>query len=262
MLVSAVLMFATSSNLMAQFKFGVKASATLNNMFHADDTMKDIKRIPVFGFNVGVVGEYFLNDNMSIGAELVFAQQGFKRKYEVFHEYDYDGDGDRDVYYSWNEEQVFRTNHINLPILFKYYFNGLAVEVGPQISFAFGGKYSDKWTQDGTHEGSGHGERHYSLADYEDELQLSYKKYEGINDFKLWNRINIGATAGLSYNMENGLFFGARYTFDFTNFLNDVVYDEHVYEGGGVIITERDNPHFAKIKSHYSVVQLSVGYKF
>ena len=258
MLVSAVLMFATSSSLMAQFKFGVKASATLNNMFYVDDTMKDIKRIPVFGFNEGVVGEYFLNDNMSIGAEVVYAQQGFKREYEYF----VDGvwGGEYRYYYSWSEEQVFRSNHINLPILFKYYFNGLAVEVGPQISFAFGGKYSDKWSQKSNYQGSGQGEYHYSLADYEDSLQLRYKIDYGIDDCKLWNRINIGATLGLSYNMENGLFFGARYTFDFTNWKNDLVYDYVVYDEHS--IPHKVNPRVEKVKSHYGVVQLSVGYKF
>ena len=254
MLVSAVLMFATSSSLMAQFKFGVKASATLNNMFYADDTMKDIKRVPVFGFNVGVMGEYFLNDNMSIGAELVFAQQGFKREYEYdMSEYRYQHG------VLWDEE-IFQTNHINLPILFKYYFNGLAIEVGPQISFAFGGKYILKYYTFEDVNLLDHYEEHHSFAGWEDTLRYQYKRADITNDFKLWNRINIGATAGLSYNMENGLFFGARYTFDFTNFLNDVVYDR--YEYGGATFVDTEHPRYEKIKSHYGVVQLSVGYKF
>ena len=240
MLVSAVLMFATSSSLMAQFKFGVKASATLNNMFHAGDTMREIKRVPVFGFNVGVMGEYFLNDNMSIGAELVFAQQGFKRKHEYFVD-DIDFT-DRAVR---ADEDIYRTNHINLPILFKYYFNGLAIEVGPQISFAFGGKYSGKWSEISRTGNRIQVEEHHSLSGWEDTLQHQYKKYYGINDFKLWNRINIGATLGLSYNMENGLFFGARYTCDFTDFLNGVVYDRYEYEGSTFIDTE--HPHYDKI---------------
>ena len=134
MTVAAVLIFATSSSLMAQFKFGVKASGTLNNRLWAEDTAATMERHPVFGFNVGVMGEYFLGDNMSIGAELLFAQQGFRRTSEYNETSEYGGKfhSDNDI--------TFRTNHVNLPIVFRYYINGLAIEVGPQLSFCLGGK--------------------------------------------------------------------------------------------------------------------------
>ena len=230
MVVAAALVFATSSSLMAQFKFGVKASGTVNNMFHVEDTMKDMKRSPVFGFNVGVMGEYFLNDNMSIGAELLFAQQGFKRSIESDHTL-------------W--EMTYRTNHINLPILFRYYIGGLAIEVGPQVSFCFGGKakqhseltiLNNTTTSDTT----------ISLAD----MESNYQKLYNMSDFKMWNRINIGGTIGLSYNMANGLFFGARYTYDFTNAFNDMKLGDDL------------KPKQEAIKSHYGVISVSVGFKF
>lgn len=228
MAVAAIMVFATSSSLMAQFKFGVKASGTMNNMFLASDTIKDIKRAPVFGFNVGVMGEFFLNDNMSVGAELLFAQQGFKRSISE--------DGDELAV-------TYRTNHINLPIVFRYYIGGLAIEAGPQVSFCFGGKiksHSEETllghtaTQDTT----------ISLGDVESDMQ------KGMSDFKLWNRINIGGTIGLSYNMANGLFFGARYTYDFTNAFNDMKLGDDL------------KPKQEAIKSHHGVISVSVGYKF
>ena len=229
MVVAAVLVFATSSSLMAQVKFGVKASGTLNNMFHEDDSISDpnYKRVPVFGFNVGVMGEFFLNDNMSIGAELLFAQQGYKRTYNV--------DEDK-------SELTFRTNHINLPILFRYYIGGLAIEAGPQVSFCFGGNrnlYEKEVVL-------GHTliDTTYSMT--MSELEENYQKLPGLSDFKVWNRINIGGTIGLSYNMPSGLFFGARYTYDFTNFFNTINKDG------------KQEPY----KSHYGVISVSVGFKF
>lgn len=228
MVVAAVLAFAANSSLMAQVKFGVKASGTVNNMFLDSDTTKDIKRAPVFGFNVGVMGEYFLNDNMSIGAELMFAQQGYKRSLETDHS---------------KSETTYRTNHINLPILFRYYIGGLAIEAGPQVSFCFGGKMkghseltilSTTTTSDTT----------ISMSD----IEADYQK--AMSDFKLWNRINIGGTIGLSYNMANGLFFGARYTYDFTNAFNEMKFGDDL------------KPKQEAIKSHHGVISVSVGYKF
>ncbi|MBR4804191.1 MAG: PorT family protein [Bacteroidales bacterium] len=244
MTVAAVLMFATSSSLMAQFKFGVKASGTLNNMFWSEDTATYMERHPVFGFNVGVMGEYFLGDNMSIGAELMFAQQGFRRTSE------YNETSEYGKYHSEND-LTFRTNHVNLPIVFRYYINGLAIEAGPQLSFCFGGKikqiFSDEYTYGGVTETNSRDTTYY-LADVEKEEQHQLEK-EGLKDFKFWNRINVGGTVGLSYNMENGLFFGARYTYDFTNLLNDYEY-------------KNDKPVKTDMKSNYGVLSVSVGFKF
>lgn len=232
MAVAAIMVFATSSSLMAQVKFGVKASGSANFM-SMDTTMfgKDWEKSPVFGFNVGVMGEFFLNDNMSIGAELLFAQQGFKRSISE--------DGDEIAV-------TYRTNHINLPILFRYYIGGLAIEVGPQVSFCFGGKSNvyDKFVAGGqTILDTTYTE---SLSDAEKDVQ----KKEGLSDFKLWNRINIGGTIGLSYNMPSGLFFGARYTYDFTNAFNDMKLGDDL------------KPKQEAIKSHHGVISVSVGFKF
>lgn len=244
MAVAAILMFATSESLMAQFKFGVKASGMMNNMFLEMDSSSTVKRAPVFGFNVGVMGEIFVSDNISVGAELVFAQQGFKRT----SSYD-----ENDVYgtYSSESEMVFRTNHINLPVLLRFYVGGLAIELGPQVSFCFGGKVKQKFSSSYTY--GGETEHHSSdttmtFAELEKDEQ-QYCKEHGLSDYKLWNRINVGATLGLSYNLENGLFFGARYTYDFTNLFND-------YE------IKNDLARKVDMKSHYGVLQVSVGFKF
>ena len=227
MVVAAVLAFAANSSLMAQFKFGAKASGTINNMFLEQDTTKDLKRSPVIGFNVGVMAEYFLNESMSVGAELLFAQQGYKRSEEGT---------------DYKIEQTLRTNHINLPILFRYYIGGLAIEAGPQIGFCFGGKMKahtemSAGTITVTHDTT------LSMADIESEYQKAK------SDFKAWNRINVGGTIGLSYTLPMGVFLGARYTYDFTNAFNDLKVD-------GTDLKQESS------KSHHSVISISVGYKF
>lgn len=219
MAVAAVMVFATSTSLMAQMKIGIKASGNLSNIYMEDTTTTTMKP----GFNVGVMGEYFLNDNMSIGAELLYSMQGAQEKHE----------GD-----NWSNKYAITTHNINLPILFRFYFGGLAVEVGPQVGFCLGGKYKSTITID----------------DKEEESTTSFSEVEengrkAFSDFKYWNRLSVGGAIGLSYNLPNGLFFGARYTHDFTDLFNNVVLDG-------------TNPKNEAYKSRNGVISVSVGYKF
>lgn len=219
MVVAAALVFATSSSLMAQMKIGIKASGNLSNIYMEDTTTTTMKP----GFNVGVMGEYFLNDNMSIGAELLYSMQGAQEKHE----------GD-----NWSNKYAITTHNINLPILFRFYFGGLAVEVGPQVGFCLGGKYKSTIT----------------IGDKEEESTTSFSEVEengrkSFSDFKYWNRLSVGGAIGLSYNLSNGLFFGARYTHDFTDLFNNVVLDG-------------TNPKNEAYKSRNGVISVSVGYKF
>ena len=220
MVVAAVLAFAANSSLMAQFKFGVKASGNLSNIYTEDSTTTSMKP----GFNFGVLGEYFLNENMSIGAEVLFSQQGAKTTNEG-----------EDFGTKWKTTSAITTNHINVPILFRYYFGGLAVELGPQFGFCMGGKLSYKQEiGDNTEEYT----KKFS------ELEEDYQKI--ISDYKYWNRLNIGAAIGLTYNMPMGLFLGARYTHDFTNLFNRV----------------NTEGKTESIKSKAGVISVSVGFKF
>lgn len=229
LVVAAVLAFAANSSLMAQVKFGVKVSGNLSNIYVEDSTTTSMKP----GFNIGVMGEYFLNDNMSIGAELLYSMQGAKETYE----------GTNLLGKEYKSTSSITTNNINLPIMIRYYFGGLAVELGPQIGFCFGGKFKNKYESDGDTK-----EETTAFSKMEEETQ----KLEGLNDFKYWNRLQIGGAIGLNYNMANGLFFGARYTYDFTNLLNDYEFD----------VKELKYVDKGSIKSNHGVISVSVGFKF
>ena len=225
MVVAAVLAFAANSSLMAQFKFGVKASGTLNNIYTEDSTTTSMKP----GFNVGVLAEYFLNENMSIGAEVLFAQQGCQAK-----------DEGEDFGVKWSSKTTTTSNHINLPIMFRYYINGLAIEVGPQFGLCIGGNHKYKQEADGKTD-----EATKTFNEMEDDY---YKKVN--SDYKYYNRLNIGAAIGLTYNMPMGLFLGARYTHDFTNAFNEIKMD-------GLTSTKCES-----VKSNHGVISVSVGFKF
>ena len=223
MVVAAVLAFAANSSLMAQFKFGVKASGTLNNIYTEDSTTTSMKP----GFNVGIMGEYFLNDNMSVGAELLFAQQGCQEK-----------DEGEDLGVKWSSKTAITTNHINLTIMFRYYFGGLAVELGPQFGFCLGGKFTSTYEA-----GDNKEENTTKFSEVEEDVRKVF------SDYKYYNRLQIGGAIGLTYNMPMGLFLGARYTYDFTDMFNKVGMDG-------------TNPKNEAVKSKNGVISVSVGYKF
>ena len=220
---SAVMVMAASSAF-AQFSFGVKASATLNNILekeYAGEDASEYSNPMKFGFNVGVFGEYMLSDNMSVAAELLFAQQG--RKDVLKHDDD-------------NKSTTTRTtNNINLPILFRFYpVKALSVEIGPQFGFCFSGKTKENLRILGVEE-----EDELSWKDLENDVQKLDK------DYKLWNRFGIGAAVGANYNFDFGLFVGARYTIGLTDlfYQNEDLSDDDV-------------------KSKTSVISVSVGYRF
>lgn len=231
---AALLTLASCPALMAQFKFGGKVSGTVNNMFLVQDTSKSIQRSSVAGFNIGAMAEYLFKENMSVGIEVMFAMQGFKRSWVSTY--------DHPAIVPSTEHVICRTFHLNIPILYRYYYKNLAIEVGPQVSICFGGKrYFHR--QQTIHEETLAFDTNYTFRSTETEMQ---KK---MSDFKLWNRITFGATAGISYTLDNGLMFGIRYTYDFNNSFNEMV--EYEYE------KYRSETY----KSHHSVVQISLGLK-
>ena len=220
---SAVMVMAASSAF-AQFSFGVKASATLNNIleeeFDGEDASEHSNPMK-FGFNAGVFGEYMFSDNMGVAAELLFAQQGRKDVWK------HDNDN--------KSTYTLTTNNINLPIMFRYYpMRALSVEIGPQFGFCFGVKDKDVTKVLGNET-----ETSTNWGEVEDNLQ------EFDKDFKMWNRFNVGAAVGANYNFDFGLFVGARYTIGLTDlfYQNEDLSDDDV-------------------KSKTSVISVSVGYRF
>lgn len=206
-------------------------------MFLAHDTIAYMKRLPGFGYNIGFLGEYYFNEKISLGAELLFARQGYIRTWTNSY--------DHPAIIPANEKAICKTYHINIPIIFRYYIDNLAFEIGPQVSFCFGGNL--KYVLEQTiHDYTSTFDTLYHFSDWES----ATSKDKDLPGFKAWNRISVGATAGMSVNLENGMFIGVRYTFDFTNSFHEAI-----------MIDEKPTWSDEVFKSHHSVLTASIGFK-
>ena len=227
----AMMMVAGSANAQ-KTHFGIKASATFNNIitdsitYSASDTsFFGTDQNPLqFGFNVGAFAEYMLSDKFGVSVEVLYARQGRKEINET------------DIYKSTTN---ITTNNINLPIMLKLYLTErLAVEIGPQFNYCFGGNINVKTSF--TDELLTDQESNFTFKEIEDDFS------EVVSDYKYWNRFGVGAALGFSYNFNFGLFVGARYTLGFTNLLNSI----------------NDEDKQESMDSKNSVISISAGFRF
>ena len=109
-----MLTLASCPALMALFQFGGKISGTINNMFLVQDTSKNLQLSSVAGFNIGAMAEYFFKENMSVGVEVMFAMQGFKRSWVSTY--------DNPAVIPTMEKTTCLTFHLNIPSLYRKYW--------------------------------------------------------------------------------------------------------------------------------------------
>ncbi|HEX8270284.1 MAG TPA: porin family protein [Flavobacterium sp.] len=97
--------------------FGVKGGVNFATVTGGEDGFDPDSRT---SFHVGVVGEFPLDDMISIQAEALYSGQGFEIS-------------DSEV----SDDKVeYQLDYLNIPILAKVYlFEGFSLEAGPQFSF-------------------------------------------------------------------------------------------------------------------------------
>ncbi|GAA4774339.1 MULTISPECIES: porin family protein [Flavobacterium] len=168
-------------------KFGAKAGLNLSNLSFSEGSDPDSK----IGFHLGGFAEIGLTDKFAIQPELLFSTQGAKT--EESESYSIGS-----YYYSYNEENKFNLNYINLPVIAKFYvIKSLALEAGPQVGFLVGAKSKYEWSEnDGGDIISGSGERDIK------------KEVKGTD---------ISFNIGASYNFTDNLFAGLRYNIGLTD---------------------------------------------
>ena len=124
----------------AQFSFGVRAGLNLTNVSMKYDGGKDETLKPKYkhGFQIGIVGEYGISDNLSIQPSILFATQGYKLGPTEFI---------MDDMLGWKEEVTVNINYLQIPVNAQYKMDlggsSLLLQAGPYFGFAFGGK--KKW---------------------------------------------------------------------------------------------------------------------
>ena len=113
----------------AQIEFGVKGGVGLSNTTIVHGVSKER-----FGFTGGAVAKYQLtnkNENHYLQAEVLYSNQG-----------------EFSLYKEGGEKYKAFLNYVNVPIMYKYYFDDQGkdffVEAGPQLGF----KVSEKFDED------------------------------------------------------------------------------------------------------------------
>lgn len=123
-----------------------------------------------FSFHLGAFAEFKFNDLFGLQTELIYSRQGDRGKH-------------KDVK-TWA-----RVNYLNIPVLAKFYvWEGISVDLGPQLGFALNGK--NKTKSGGT---------------------------EVKTDIDHLNTVDLSFAMGLSYDFNMGLVVSARYNLGLTN---------------------------------------------
>ena len=119
----------STSNSQAQFTYGVRLGLNSTGIL---DVVADIRT--KFGFQIGALVDYTLNDKFSIEPKLLFVAQGYKDQARIFWD-GFPGGGVAVV------KKTVNLNYIQIPIHVCYRpYKRLLLRVGPYFGFAIDGK--------------------------------------------------------------------------------------------------------------------------
>jgi len=114
-LVLATLLLISVSGFSQKFQLGIKAGANVSNFVGSD--FQNASRSSMVGFYGGGFVGFYLGNHFSIQPEVLFSTQGAHVK---------------DL--STGNEQDFKLNYVNFPVMAKYEFDGgFYLESGPQV---------------------------------------------------------------------------------------------------------------------------------
>jgi len=129
----------TASYAQAQTTFGARAGLNLTNVYQNDEkgNMKGLDWIP--GFQIGVVADYLLFEDLSIQPSILFSTQGAKSEASVGN---------------YKAKVTFNFHYIQIPINLQYKHDLdnmiLLVQAGPYLGYGIGGKQKAEISQGGT----------------------------------------------------------------------------------------------------------------
>lgn len=205
--------FSTGALAQQEVKFGPKAGVNFANISGKD--AEDNKML--IGFHVGAFAEIKFNDKFAIQPEILYSAQGAKQE------------GSQTIAgITSSYENKAKTSYINVPIMAKYYVApSFAVELGPYVGFLMSSDLESKST--------------IGSVTAENEMDMKDST----------NSIDFGLGAGVSFNLDNGFFIGARYNLGLTKLGKD----SSQTIGGMEVSTEA-------LDTKNAVIQVGVGYKF
>jgi hypothetical protein len=116
----------------AQFTTGLKAGLNMSDVYFDISALNDETDFRK-GWNIGVFGNYMLNDKFDVQAELLYSQQGYNTDIPVT---DAGGTSILDGF-------KFQSHYLNVPVLLNFYpVKRIYIEAGPQVGFRLGRHYS------------------------------------------------------------------------------------------------------------------------
>lgn len=150
-------------------------------------------------FHVGVLAEFPLSEMFSLQGEVLYSGQGA--------EFTYINDNPLSPNFLGPEKAELQLDYINVPVLAKVYlFKGFSLEAGPQFSFLLNDEIDTN--PDG------------NSGDSPTPFRRELKTFE------------VGAAGGATFQTEMGLFATARYTQGLTNIIDNVNWQNAVFQLG------------------------------
>ncbi len=223
-----LLLIFLSTYLNAQVNFFIKGGLNLNNL--SAEYPNNITNIGKTGFHIGFGGNYVLNDNFGLNAELLYSQQGAKLENRA-----------GSFYGGPTSIQDITLGYLNIPFYVNYKpISKLSFEFGPQFGFTVNANtkltlingiissISNTTEFDPTKDGT------YTIAG------------QTINYRKAFSTTDVSLLFGATFDVTKQLFLQGRYTLGMTQI------DEN--------LTFLGVSNSLGIKN--SILQLSLGYKF
>ncbi|MDT0644308.1 porin family protein [Zunongwangia sp. F363] len=177
-------------------QFGIKGGANFST-FTGDGIQGFEDPDSRTSFNVGVLAEIpLIEDRFSIQPEVLYSAQGFDIS-----------DDQQDNIFDVDDNVEYQLDYISVPVLAKIYLvDGLSVEAGPSFNFKVNEEIDNAPLQDGG--------------------DTDVSDVSAVQDFE------IAGAAGLEYKFNNGFFIQGRYTYGFSDVVED--YDVHnsVFQAG------------------------------
>jgi len=208
-----IVFFLLTYQMNGQIKWGVQLGLNSTNISQSvSDTYHDLD-IPVkskFGFNMGVVAEYPLNDQMGLQSGLLFTQKGYQVDWDAFLKREGMG-GSIDGYW------IYNYNYLELPINFYYNFDNVYLYTGPYLAYGLGGtsKIDATYNNDGDSDS----------VKQTDNLQavngaVKSEDYFNVESdvpvIKVYNAFDIGFDIGVGYKYQQFML-KAQYSVGFSN---------------------------------------------
>ena len=183
--ITAMLFLLTGMLYAQKTSIGFHAGSTFSNQIWKYEN-ESLTLDHIFGFQAGIVADLPLGNHISIQPGLNFLQKGANLKEEQ-----------SGITY----EQIIRSSNIEIPLNFLYNTRGKSgnffVGVGPAVSFALGGKFKEKVTNE---------------EDFEEDISFGNDEQE--DDLR---GLDFGINALVGYQFKPGFFISANYNLGLRN---------------------------------------------